>query len=132
MRIITVGLLCQVFLCVSKLAATPQDSTTQTIKAPLILREGTEVHLMFAQQVTSRRARDGDPVELELVDDLKAGGIVVAPAGSRAVGVVVRTNEFYVRATFLQAGHTKVPLRGKLSVPEIGAQSISQNTAEIR
>ncbi len=131
-RILTMGLACLFLVGVSELPATTQDAPTQTSRPPLILREGTKVLLNLAQQVTSKRARDGDAVELVLANDLKAGDTVVAAAGSRAIGVVIRTNEFYVRATFLEAGHTRVPLRGTLNIPDIGAQAISQTQAEIR
>ena len=87
----------------------------------LVLREGTEVSLKFAEAVYSRTAKEGDPVELVLAEDLTIGNVVVAEAGSRAIGKVVYTKqpdawgnrgEFNVRVTFLKAGKTKVPLRG--------------------
>jgi hypothetical protein len=71
--------------------------------------------------VYSSTAKEGDPVELVLAQDLTIGNIVVAEAGSRAIGKVVCTKppdawgkpgEFNVRVTFLKAGKTKVPLRG--------------------
>jgi hypothetical protein len=132
MRVGAIGIGC-LFLCgVAGPLAIPQDSPTQTANPPLVLREGTQVYLKFAQEVTAKRAQDGDPVELELARDLKIGNTVVAAAGSRAIGVVVRTNEFHVRPTALQVGRTKVLLRGILTIPEIGANRINGTQAIIR
>jgi hypothetical protein len=87
----------------------------------LVLREGTEVPLKFAETVYSRTAKEGDVVEFVLAEDLIIGNTVVAEAGSRAIGKVIYTKqpdawgnrgELNVRVTFLKAGKTKVPLRG--------------------
>jgi len=102
----------------------PGSSVGRASPAPspqLVLREGTEVSLKFAETVYSRTAKEGDPVEFVLAEDLTIGNAVVAEAGSRAIGEVVYTKqpdawgnrgELNVRATFLKAGKTKVPLRG--------------------
>jgi hypothetical protein len=102
----------------------PGSSAGSASPAPspqLILREGTEVSLRFAEAVYSRTTKEGDPVELVLAEDLTIGNVVVAEAGSRAIGKVVYSKqtdawsnrgEFNVRVTFLEAGKTRVPLRG--------------------
>jgi len=102
----------------------PGSSTGTVSPAPspqLVLREGTEVSLKFAETVYSRTAKEGDAVELVLAEDLTIDNVVVAEAGSRAIGKVVYTKqpdawgnrgEFNVRVTFLKAGKTKVPVRG--------------------
>ena len=102
----------------------PSSSAGSASPAPspqLVLREGTEVSLKFAEAVYSRTAKEGDPVEFVLAEDLTIGNVVVAEAGSRAIGKVVYTKqpdawgnrgEFNVRVTFLKAGKTKVALRG--------------------
>ncbi|MBZ5720831.1 MAG: hypothetical protein LAO03_10665 [Acidobacteriia bacterium] len=102
----------------------PGDSGASASPAPsphLILREGTEVLLKYAEAVNSRTAQEGDMVEFVLAEDLTVGNTVIAEAGSRAVGAVVHTKtpdagdspgELNVRMTFLKAGKTKVPLRG--------------------
>ena len=53
-----------------------------------MLREGEDVSLKFAQDLSSKTAADGDPVALLLDEDLKVGGVVVAKAGSKAFGEV--------------------------------------------
>lgn len=99
----------------SSVGATPAPSPQ------LVLREGTEVSLKFAEAVYSRTAKEGDLVEFVLAEDLTIGNAVVAEAGSRAIGKVIyikqpdawgNRGELNVRVTFLKAGKTKVPLRG--------------------
>src|SRR5580698_4978008 len=49
-----------------------------------MLREGTDVNLKFAQDLSSKTSSEGDPVALILVDDLMVGNVVVAKAGAHA------------------------------------------------
>ena len=44
----------------------------------LLLAKGTEVHLRMVQDISSRAARPGEPIELTLAEDLKVGDVVVA------------------------------------------------------
>ena len=85
------------------------------------LREGEDVNLQFAQDLTSKTAAEGDPVAFTLVDDLKIGNIVVAKAGSKAFGEVSKAEksgmmgkagELSVRLEYLKVGEEKIRLRG--------------------
>ena len=58
-----------------------------------MLREGEDVNLVFAQDLSSKTSSEGDPVALTLVDDLKVGGVVVAKAGAHAVGEVTKASK---------------------------------------
>src|ERR1700682_1562230 len=51
--------------------------------AKLILKEGTDVKLKFAQPLSSKTATDDDPVNLVLDEDLKVGDVTVAKAGCK-------------------------------------------------
>ena len=97
--------------------ATQSASTTDK----LILKEGTEVKLVFAQQISSKTAHEDDPVELTLAEDLSVGGVVVAKMGSRATatvtnakraGMMGRGGELNIRLEHMKVGDTKVKLRG--------------------
>jgi hypothetical protein len=86
-----------------------------------MLREGEDVDLAFAQDLSSKTAAEGDPVTLKLVDDLKVGGVVVAKAGATAVGEVTKASksgmmgkagDLSIRLDYLKAGDTKIRLRG--------------------
>jgi hypothetical protein len=86
-----------------------------------MLRDGTDVNLKFAQDLTSKTSSEGDPVTLILVDDLKVGDVVVAKAGSKAIGEVTKAEksgmmgkagELNIRLGYLKAGDVKIKLRG--------------------
>jgi hypothetical protein len=89
--------------------------------AQLLLAEGTEVPLTFDQDLSSKTANDGDPVELVLAQDLKVGDVVVVRAGSKAVGEVTnakksgmmgKPGELNIKLDYLKAGNAKIHLRG--------------------
>ncbi len=85
------------------------------------LHDGDDVSLTFAQDLSSKTATDGDPVELVLAEDLKVGNVVVARAGTKAVGEVTnahragmmgKAGELNMRFDYLKVGDYKVHLRG--------------------
>jgi hypothetical protein len=86
-----------------------------------MLRDGTDLNLKFAQDLSSKTSSEGDPVTLTLVDDIKVGDVVVAKAGSKAIGEVTKAEksgmmgkagELNIRLDYLKAGDTKIKLRG--------------------
>ncbi|WP_433975150.1 hypothetical protein [Tunturiibacter lichenicola] len=86
-----------------------------------MLRDGTDVNLRFAEDLTSKTASEGDPVTLTLVDDLKVGDIVVAKAGDKAIGEVTKAEksgmmgkagDLSIRLNYLKAGDVRIKLRG--------------------
>jgi len=90
----------------------------------LILVKGTEVHLSMAQDISSRAARPGEPIELTLAEDLKVGEIMVAKTGARALGEVAKgkkpdfwgdPGEVSIRMRFLRVGEKKVEIEGSLA-----------------
>lgn len=92
-------------------------------KAPdkLVLKEGTDVNLKFAQALSSKTAAEDDPVNLVLDQDLKIGDVVVAKAGAKAVGTVThskragmigKAGELNMRLQYLLVGDTRLKLRG--------------------
>jgi hypothetical protein len=86
-----------------------------------VLREGVDVNLTFAQDLSSKTAAEGDPVALTLVDDLKVGDVVVARAGAHAFGEVTKASksgmmgkagDLSIRLDYLKVGDSKIRLRG--------------------
>jgi hypothetical protein len=64
----------------------PDVSKPPTPAAPpekLILKEGADVNLKFAQDLNSKTANDDNPVSLVLDQDVKIGEIVVVKAGAK-------------------------------------------------
>jgi hypothetical protein len=87
----------------------------------VVLKEGTDVKLKFAQELSSKTAAEGDTVNFILAEDLTVGNVVVAKAGDKAVGTVSNVKkagmmgkggELNVRLEHLIAGDTRVRLRG--------------------
>ncbi|MGH9801997.1 MAG: hypothetical protein ACRD82_16670, partial [Blastocatellia bacterium] len=85
------------------------------------MKEGTEISLKFAEDLTSKTATEGDPVNLLLAEDLKVGDVVVAKAGAKAVGNIThakksgmmgRAGELNMRLEYLKVGDTRIKLRG--------------------
>jgi hypothetical protein len=101
--------------------------------AKLILKEGTDVKLKFAQDLSSKTAVDDDPVNLVLDEDLKVGDVTVCKAGAKAVGTVTHAKkagmmgkggELNLRLEYLLVGDTRMRLRrtkGKEGEGKVGA-----------
>ncbi|HEX9199317.1 MAG TPA: hypothetical protein VF865_07150 [Acidobacteriaceae bacterium] len=105
----------------SAAAPAPAASTGPDASGKYMLRDGTDVSLAFAQDLSSKTSSEGDPVVLTLTDDLKVGDVVVAKAGSKAFGEVTKAEksgmlgkagELNLRLNYLKVGDTKIKLRG--------------------
>jgi len=90
-------------------------------KEKVLLKEGSEVKLKFADDLSSKTATEGDPVNLILDEDIKVGEVVVAKAGCKAVGTITnakkagmmgRAGELNMRLEHLKVGDDRVKLRG--------------------
>ena len=103
--------------------ATPQSQTIKPVSTPtlILLAEGTDVSLVFDEDISSKTAAEGDEVTLVLSEDLKVGDVVVAKAGAKAQGEVTnakkagmmgKAGELNVRLNYLKVGALKVHLRG--------------------
>ena len=83
--------------------------------------EGTDVSLLFDEDLSSKTATQDDEVTFILAEDLKVGNIVVAKEGSKARGEVTnaqragmmgKAGQLNIRLTYLKVGNFKVKLRG--------------------
>jgi hypothetical protein len=102
--------------------ATAQNALP-AIPAVVLLKEGTEVRLKLAQEITGRAAVVGEPVEFLLAEDLRVGDAVVVREGARVLGSVMegkasekkrgQPKSLRIRVDFLKAGDSKIPLRGE-------------------
>jgi len=102
-------------------AAKPADTPPTTSTGKITLKEGADVSLKFAQDLSSKTAAEDDPVNLVLAEDLKLGDVVVAKAGAKAVGTIThvkkagmmgKAGELNMRLQYLLVGDTRVKLRG--------------------
>jgi len=102
--------------------ATPQQpQAAADAPAKLVLKEGTDVKLKFAQDLSSKTSAENDPVNLVLDEDLKVGDVVVARAGAKARGTVThvkkagmmgKAGELNMRLEYVLVGDTRMKLRG--------------------
>jgi hypothetical protein len=104
-------------------ARPPQQAPQQAAQpeGTLMLREGTEVKLKFAEAISSKTAALDDPVTLILDEDLKVGDVVVAKSGSKALAIVTNVKkagmmgkggELNIRLESLRSGDAKIHVRG--------------------
>ena len=105
-------------------SADAAKTAAETPAAPagkLVLKDGSDIHLKFAESITSKTATEGDTVNLRLDEDLKIGEFVVARAGSKAVGTIThakkagmmgKAGELNMRLEYLKVGDERVKIRG--------------------
>jgi len=104
-------------------ALTPQVPATEPRPVQtVVLKEGTEVHLKFAQKLTAKAAVVGQPVELVVADDLKVEDYLVVKHGARVLGTVTAGKEaekkraeakaLAIRVVVLRVGDRTIKLRG--------------------
>ena len=103
-------------------SAQPSPQQAQVAEpAKLVMREGTDVKLKFAQDLSSKTATEDDPVNLVLDEDLKVGDVVVAKAGAKALGTVThakkagmlgKAGELNMRLEYVIVGDSRMKLRG--------------------
>ena len=79
------------------LSAVDGTAAQPTAIAPVMrkakLREGTEVPLVFVEELTSATAADGDRFNVRVDADVKADGVVLIPAGAMGVGTVTSSHK---------------------------------------
>jgi hypothetical protein len=104
---------------IQQTSETPTPPPAQTV----VLKEGTEINLKFAQKLSAKSAFVGEPVELVLARDLKVGDVKVVKQGARVLGTVVAGKEsekkrnearqLAMRVDFLKVGDKTIRLRGE-------------------
>jgi hypothetical protein len=130
LRTIAVVLLGTIMMCSparykslsSQVLKPPVQSTGSMPTQTIVLREGTEVNLKFAQKLTSKAAVVDQPVELVLAEDLKVLDYTVVKRGARVLGTITAGKEsekkreeakfLAIRVDLLHAGENKIALRG--------------------
>jgi hypothetical protein len=102
-------------------ATTTEPAPASASTEKLVLKDGSDLKLKFAEAISSKTATEGDTVNLLLDEDLKIGNVVVAKAGSKAVGTVThakkagmmgKAGELNMRLEYLKVGDDRVKIRG--------------------
>ena len=98
-----------------------QQNQAQQGGQAVVLKEGSEVPLKFAQDLSSKTAAEGDSVALVLAEDITVDTVIVAKAGAKAVGEVTHAKkagmmgkggELNIRLDHMKVGDIRVMLRG--------------------
>src|SRR5438270_691713 len=96
--------------------------TAQASAQDGVLHEGTPVRLKLNRTISSATEHTGDKVDFEVLDDVKAGSVVVVPHGSTALATVTEAvpkgrmgkgGKLNVNVDFVRLPNgDKLPLRG--------------------
>jgi len=100
-------LFCVSCLCLSQENSVPSQTSPEATKTPprektvapqesqkpdeIVLKEGTEIKLKFAQNVTSRAARPGQMIEFVVAEPVVVDGVTLIKQGARSIGYVANT-----------------------------------------
>jgi len=102
-------------------ASTPPAAPAAPIPEKLVLKEGTEVPLVFATDLSSKTAVTDDTINMTLAEDLKVGNVIVVKKGAPAVatvtnakkaGMMGKGGELNIRLEYMKAQDVRVRLRG--------------------
>ncbi|MGC1595226.1 MAG: hypothetical protein WA774_07715, partial [Candidatus Acidiferrales bacterium] len=103
-------------------AVVPVAATTAAPPSErVVLKEGTEVPLVFSADLNSKTAVDDDTVNMTLADDLKVGDVVVLRKGAPAVatvtnahkaGMMGKPGELSIRLEYVKSDDQRLRLRG--------------------
>jgi hypothetical protein len=102
--------------------ARPQEPVAQAIT----LADGTPVHLYLMDDLTSKKAKNGDAVRFNVREGIRVGDVEVIPAGSAVIGHVVdvghssfpgHSGKLGLSIDYAVAAHgAKIPLRGEATL----------------
>jgi hypothetical protein len=88
---------------------------------PVTIPQGTLLQLRTSEGLTSKRAKDGEPVQFTVIRDVAVGGVLALPKGATVHGVVTEakhvgsgdlggSSELALRLTSLDLGGQSYPL----------------------
>lgn len=104
------------FMAAAMLLAQSGMASSQTL-----LPEGMTVRLQTRDEISSKTAKTGDPVNFVVRDPVVIGGTTVIPAGSTALGQVTRARDngllgrsgkLEISVSHVDVGGRQIPVRG--------------------
>ena len=113
-------------LCSAPAAAQPQPGEDGVpivrVSKVLAVPQGTRIPLRTLETLSSRKARQGQRVPLEVASDVVFDGIVIIPKGTKAAGEISRvtakgvlgkSGKLGLRVMFLELGGQRIRLDGE-------------------
>jgi len=119
--------------------APPRAQAYETPNGPVTIPQGTLLQLRTNEAVGSKRAKDGEPVQFNVIQDVAFGGVLAIPRGATVHGVVTEvkkvgsgdlggSSELALRLTSLDLGGQSYPLDTdvfKVKGPNKAGQTVS-------
>src|SRR5208337_3590555 len=65
-----------------------QAPSYQPATGPVTVPQGTLLYLRTSEPVDSKRAKDGEPVQFTVIQDVAVGGVLAIPRGATVHGVI--------------------------------------------
>jgi len=101
--------------------AQPPVQAYEAPKGPVTIPQGTLLQLRTGEPVNSKRAKDGEPVQFMVIQDVAVGGVLAIPRGATVHGVVTEvkntksgdlggSSELALKLTSLDLGGQSYPL----------------------
>jgi len=99
----------------------PQGPTYEVPNGPVTIPQGTLLQVRTSESLTSKRAKDGEPVQFTVIRDVAVGGVLALPKGAIVHGVVTEvkkvgagdlggSSELALKLTSLDLGGQSYPL----------------------
>ncbi len=122
-------------------AQTPPPPRFAMPRGPVTVPQGTLIQVRTSEPVNSKRAKDGEPVQFTVIQDVTFGGVLAIPRGATVHGVIAEvkhsdkgsltgSNELALQLTSLDLMGQSYPLESdlfKVKGPGKGARS-AENT----
>ena len=100
-------------------APAPNGPSYEAPHGPVTVPQGTLLYLRTAEPLDSKRAKDGEPVQFTVIQDVSSGGVLAIPRGATVHGVVSESKKagelagsavLGLRLTSLDLGGRSYPL----------------------
>jgi hypothetical protein len=122
-------------------AQAPPPPRYQMPRGPVTVPQGTLIQVRTSEPVNSKRAKDGEPIQFTVIQDVTFGGVLAIPRGAMVHGVIAEvkrpeqgsltgSNELALELTSLDLMGQSYPLQSdmfKVKGPGKGARS-AENT----
>ncbi len=108
-------------------AQRPPAPAYEAPKGPVTIPKGTLIQLRTGESVSSKRAKDGEPVQFTVIRDVAFGGVLAIPRGATVHGVVSEVK----KVGSGDLGGSSV-LALKLTSLDLGGQSYPMDTDQFK
>jgi hypothetical protein len=105
----------------------PQEPRYAPATGPVTLQPGTLLQLRTSEHVDSKHAKDGQPVEFMVIQDVTMGGVLAIPRGAVVHGVVTESKNV---GSGQMAGHSMLALT--LTSLDLGGRSYPLQTDQFK